>query len=110
MARNLYSLYTNTYNFKTKETCTDIEYVPNESSKIALYDNSNSIKSSYQHKMMHNSNTFCAISQVFQNRVTYNIHDVKMQQSDLLVAHYADAGMMGTSNDTRVTYQNFWKI
>ena len=34
----------------------------------------------------------------------------KMLQSDLLVAHYADAGMMGTSNDTRVTFQKkFWK-
>ena len=53
---------------------------------------------------MHNSDTFRAISQVFQNRVTDDV------QSDLLVAHYADAGMMGTSNDTRVTYQNFWKI
>ena len=99
MARELYSLYTN---FKTK-ACTDFEYVPNENSKIALYDNSNLIKSSYQHKMMNNSDTFCAISQVFQHQVTYNIHDVKMLQSDLLVAHFGDADMMGTSNDTRVT-------
>ena len=79
MARELYSLY---INFKTKD-CTDFEYVPNENSN-ALYDNSNSIKSSYQHKMMHNSDTFCAISQVFQHQVTYNIHDVKMLQSDLI--------------------------
>ena len=27
----------------------------------------------------------------------------------LLVAHYADASMMGTSNDTRVTFQKFRK-
>ena len=46
--------YTNTYNFKTKSH-TDFQYVPNKSSKIALYDNSNSIKPGYQHKMMNNS-------------------------------------------------------
>ena len=45
----------------------------------------------------------------FQNQVTYNIHDVKMLQSDLLVAHYAGTGMMRTSNDTRVTFQQFGK-
>ena len=35
MTRDLYSLYTNTYNFRT-EVRTDFKYVPNESLKIAL--------------------------------------------------------------------------
>ena len=36
MARDIYSLYTNTYNFENK-ACTDLKYVPNESLKIVLH-------------------------------------------------------------------------
>ena len=37
MARDLYCLYTNTYNFET-EAHTDFKYVPIETSKIALHE------------------------------------------------------------------------
>ena len=69
-------LYTNTYNFKTKPR-TDFQYVPNKSSKIPLYDNSNSIKSGYQHKMMNNSKHNLCNKLGFQDTYMYNIHDVK---------------------------------
>ena len=39
MARDLYSLNTNTYNFETKAR-TDFKYVPNESSMIAPFTQS----------------------------------------------------------------------
>ena len=53
MARNIHSLYTNTYNFRPKAH-TDFKYVPKASLMIALHDYQQNSKSGYQSKTVNN--------------------------------------------------------